>query len=125
MSVAVDTDGVARLPALVEATLYFCCMEAVQNAAKHSQADQVSVRVNEEPDRWWLTVTDDGIGFDQTHTTATTGVGLVNMRDRLDAVGGTVEVVSERTGTTVTAVVPRTNEAVGDQAVMPLPHPVG
>jgi signal transduction histidine kinase len=125
MAVAVDTDGVARLPAQVEATLYFCCMEAVQNAAKHSQADQVSVRVNEEPDRWCLTVTDDGIGFDQTHTAATTGVGLLNMRDRLDAIGGTVEVVSERTGTTVTAVVPRTDEAVGDHALMPLPHPVG
>ncbi len=41
-------------------------------------------------------------------------MGLANMHDRLDAVGGTVEVVSsERTGTTVTAVVPRTDTASG------------
>ena len=70
--VTVDTTGVARLPAPVEAALYFCCMEAVQNAAKHSGAGTVSVRVGEDSDRWQLTVTDDGTGFDQTHPAAGT-----------------------------------------------------
>jgi signal transduction histidine kinase len=126
MPVAIDTDGLARLPAPVEATLYFCGMEAIQNAAKHSQAGTVSVRVDENPDRWRLTVTDDGSGFDQTQATASSGVGLANMRDRLDAIGGSVEILSsERTGTTVTAVVPRTSEAVIDRAILSLPHPVG
>jgi signal transduction histidine kinase len=126
MPVAIDTDGLARLPAPVEATLYFCGMEAIQNAAKHSQAGRVSVRVDENPDRWRLTVTDDGSGFDQTQATASSGVGLANMRDRLDAIGGSVEILSsERTGTTVTAVVPRTSEAVIDRAILSLPHPVG
>jgi two-component system NarL family sensor kinase len=101
-------------------------MEAIQNAAKHSQAGTVSVRVDENPDRWRLTVTDDGSGFDQTQATASSGVGLANMRDRLDAIGGSVEILSsERTGTTVTAVVPRTSEAVIDRAILSLPHPVG
>jgi signal transduction histidine kinase len=126
MPVAIDTDGLARLPAPVEATLYFCGMEAIQNAAKHSQAGTVSVRVDENPDRWRLTVTDDGSGFDQTQATASSGVGLANMRDRLDAIGGSVEILSsERTGTTVTAVVPRTSEAVIHRAILSLPHPVG
>ena len=110
MAVTVDTTGLSRLPATVEAALYFCCMEAVQNAAKHSGAGTVSVRVDEDSQRWRLSVTDEGTGFDQTHATATSGVGLANMRDRLDAVGGTVEVMSsEPTGTTVTAVIPRTD----------------
>jgi signal transduction histidine kinase len=125
MPVTVDTYGLARLPAPVEAALYFCCMEAVQNAAKHSGAGTVSVRVNEDSYRWRLTVTDDGTGFDQNHAAAASGVGLANMRDRLDAVGGTVEVASlERTGTTVTAVVPRPDEAVSAHGTPVLAHRV-
>jgi signal transduction histidine kinase len=107
LPVTVDTRGVPRFPGTVEAALYFCCMEAVQNAAKHSAADTVAVRVAEYRGGWQLTVTDDGIGFDPEHAAAATGAGLANMRDRLDAVGGTVEVASlARTGTTVTATVP-------------------
>ncbi len=49
MPVTVDTDGLPRLPAPVEAALYFCCMEAVQNATKHSGAGAVSVRVDAGP----------------------------------------------------------------------------
>jgi signal transduction histidine kinase len=126
MPVVIDTRGLARLPAPVEAALYFCGMEAVQNAVKHSRAGTVSVRVAEDSDRWQLTVTDDGTGFDRTPTAATSGVGLANMRDRLDAVGGTVEVVSsERTGTTVTAVIRRTELAVRPREPLSLPHQVG
>jgi len=112
MPVTIDTHGVARLPAPVEAALYFCGIEAVQNAAKHSGAGRVAVRVEETPQRWQLTVTDDGNGFDPTDPTAGSGMGLANMRDRLDAVGGAVDVASfDRTGTTVTAVIPRTDGA--------------
>jgi signal transduction histidine kinase len=108
--VTIDAVGVGRPPAQVEAALYFCCMEAVQNAAKHSGARSVSVRVGEDQDRWRLTIADNGAGFDQGLAgTVGTGAGLVNMRDRLDAVGGTVVVGSlSGRGTTVTAVVPRT-----------------
>jgi signal transduction histidine kinase len=105
--VTVDTRGVPRLPAAVEAALYFCCMEAVQNAAKHSAASTVVVRVTERQDGWRLTVTDDGIGVGHASAASATGAGLANMRDRLDAVGGTLEIASPAwTGTTVTATVP-------------------
>ena len=125
LPITIDTTGVARLPAPVEAALYFCCMEAVQNAAKHSGAGTVSVRVDEDSCRWQLTVTDDGTGFDQIHPAAGSGAGLANMRDRLDAVGGSVEVASvERTGTTVTAVVPRSDGAVRARRTLSLPHQV-
>ena len=122
--VTIDDGGLNRLPAKVEAALYFCCMEAVQNAAKHSQAGTVSVRLDEDAYRCQLTVTDDGTGFDQTDTATASGAGLANMRDRLDAVGGTLEVASlERAGTTVTAVVPRT-EAIPAHGALSLSHQV-
>jgi signal transduction histidine kinase len=126
LPIIIEIQGVERLPAPVEAALYFCCMEALQNAAKHSEAGAVAVRLDEDPCGWQLTVTDDGTGFDQTHAAAATGVGLANMRDRLDAVGGTVEVVSgQRIGTTVTATVPRADEVVAARATTSTPHRVG
>ncbi len=103
--VTVTADGTRRLPAAVEAALYFCCMEAVQNAAKHSGAATVAVRLSDDRDTIHLAVTDDGTGFDPDSVHGA-GAGLSNMRDRLDAVGGTVTVASlAGTGTTVTALV--------------------
>jgi signal transduction histidine kinase len=108
--VTVHTDQVGRLPAPVESAMYFCCMEAVQNAAKHSGAGMVAVRLSEDREAWWLMVTDDGDGFDPTRAQLK-GVGLANMRDRLDAVGGDVSVRSRAgAGTTITAVVARTED---------------
>lgn len=108
MPVTVEADGVGRLPTPVEAALYFCCVEAVQNAAKHSGARSVTVRLGEDRGRWRLTVTDDGAGFVRAQVRAVgAGAGLVNMRDRLNAVGGTVTIGSmPGRGTTVTALVP-------------------
>jgi signal transduction histidine kinase len=108
--VDIEAGGVGRLPASIEAALYFCCMEAVQNAAKHSGAGTVTVRLGEDRDRWRLVVADDGSGFDQSRVRADGGgAGLMNMRDRMDAVGGTVTLGSRSgEGTTVTALVPMT-----------------
>jgi len=109
----------ARLPAPVEAALYFCCMEAVQNAAKHSGAPSVSVQFGEQEGRCRLTIIDNGAGFDpeQAHSSGT-GAGLVNMRDRLDALGGTVTVASvPGRGTTVTAALPKSEVPVPTSAL--------
>jgi signal transduction histidine kinase len=108
--VTVEDDGLGRLPAPVEAALYFCCMEAIQNAAKHSGAESVVVRLGEHAHWSRLTVADDGAGFDEAEvrSAGVGGAGLANMRDRLDAVGGTVTIRSAAgTGTTVTALVAR------------------
>jgi signal transduction histidine kinase len=124
--VTIDTDALERrLPAPVEAALYFCCMEAVQNAAKHSGASTVTVRLDEDSNRWQVTITDDGTGFDQTDAAASSGMGQATMRDRLDAVGGTVEIASTGgTGTTVTAVVPRNDEELSAHSTLSLPPQV-
>ncbi len=120
--VLIDTLALTRLPAPVETALYFCCLEAVQNAAKHAGAGHVSVRADQDAQRWRLTITDDGSGFDQALPAATSGMGLANMRDRLDAVGGTLLVVSvEGSGTTVAAAVPRARHAPGPSS-SPLPR---
>jgi signal transduction histidine kinase len=75
----------------------------VQNAAKHSGASTVAVRLSEECGETCLVVTDDGAGFEPAGS-HDGGAGLANMRDRLDAVGGTVTVTSlAGAGTTVTA----------------------
>jgi signal transduction histidine kinase len=105
--VTVTSNQVTRLPPSVEAALYFCCVEALQNAAKHSSADSVAVRLSEDRDMWRLTVTDDGTGFIPT-LVRLNGAGLANMRDRLDAVRGTIDIRSATgEGTTVTALVAR------------------
>ncbi len=123
--VSVETHGLGRLAAPVEAALYFSCMEAVQNAAKHSEATAVSVRIEQNPYEWQLTVSDDGIGFDHAQVGAASGAGLANMRDRLDAIGGTVQVLSSKeNGTTVTAVAPRPDEGVSDSESLLLPPQV-
>ncbi len=83
---------VGRLPAGVEATAYFCAMEALQNAAKHSSAGSVSLTLGRESDALCLTIEDDGVGFDSESTGY--GTGLANMRDRVEAAGGALDLSS-------------------------------
>jgi signal transduction histidine kinase len=90
--VQIEALDVPRLPTPLEAALYFCCMEAVQNAAKHSQASLVTVTVGAVDDSVRLTVADDGQGFDAS--SAEPGAGLTNMRDRIDAAGGRLDLTS-------------------------------
>jgi signal transduction histidine kinase len=111
-AVSVVDHGSARYPPGVEAAAYFCCLEAIQNAAKHAGAAAVRVEVDAERDRLTLTVTDDGPGFDPA--TVAGGNGLANIRDRIDSVGGTLEVDSAPgRGTRVRAVIP---SAMGSSA---------
>lgn len=113
--VTLGSGDLGRLPASVEAALYFCALEAVQNATKHAGADRVTVDLRQDRDFWTLRVTDDGTGFDRAGLRDTgSGGGLLNMSDRLSAVSGSVSVTSRPgAGTTVTAVVARTARPTG------------
>ena len=92
-----------RYPAPVEAAVYYCCSEALQNAAKHGGPD-TTVTITADADVRGLTVaiSDTGPGFDP----ATIGTGLTNMTDRLAAIGGKLVIdTSPGCGTHITATV--------------------
>jgi signal transduction histidine kinase len=105
LPVTVDGHLLQRYPPEVEAALYFCCMEALQNAAKHAGEAEVRVRIGHDEAGLWLEVIDSGRGFEVGSTS--TGRGFVNMGDRLGALGGSLSVGSRAgVGTTVRAVLP-------------------
>jgi signal transduction histidine kinase len=97
--------GVRRYPREIETAAYFCCLEALQNAAKHAR-DATAVVIDLSDDgSLRFEVSDDGAGFDERQTRP--GMGLTTMRDRLGAVGGEVSVRSRPGhGTRVTASIP-------------------
>ena len=87
LPVCVSVQDLDRYPAPIEAALYHCCTEALQNAAKHGgPGATATITARGDDSAITLTVSDTGGGFD----TATTGTGLTNMRDRLEAIGGTL-----------------------------------
>ncbi len=99
--VTVDGQGMARAPRAIESAAYFCCLEALQNATKHAgPGASVSIHVRLTDGALRFSVRDDGAGFDPEGVSP--GYGLTNLRDRIDAVGGQVEVSSAPgRGTTV------------------------
>ncbi len=105
LSVGVDAEGLGRYSSELEAAVYFCCLEALQNAAKHAPEASVSIVLRETDGEVQFSVTDDGPGFDVAAATA--GHGYVNMSDRLGAIGGTVEWTSAPgEGATITGTIP-------------------
>jgi signal transduction histidine kinase len=94
----VSADGVGRYSQDVEATVYFCVLEALQNVQKYAQASHVGVRLAGDKEGLTFEVSDDGVGFDTA--IAKKGAGLTNMADRLDALGGTLDVTSAPGGGT-------------------------
>ena len=101
--VEVDAGGLGRYPAEIETAIYFCCVEALQNAARYAPGSAVRVSLAEDRGQVMFTVTDDGPGFDPAATAApAAGSGLRNMRDRLAALGGSCQVDSRPgRGTTI------------------------
>ncbi len=105
LDVTLDTEGIGRYGGDVEAAIYFCCLEALQNAGKHAPESHVQIRVWEESSGLLFEVRDDGPGFDVRQ--AQRGHGYVNMSDRLGAIGGAVRWESViGTGTTIRGSVP-------------------
>jgi signal transduction histidine kinase len=107
--VHVEADGIGRYPQELETALYFCTLEALQNAAKYAEANEVAVRLAEDHGELVLSIRDDGRGFDRAETPL--GAGLQNMADRLAALGGTLTVRSRPgAGTTIEGRAPAGSE---------------
>jgi len=103
--VEVTAEGVARYPQEAEAAVYFCCLEALQNVAKYARASHATVRLSSVNGSLQFVVQDDGAGFDPGQTVR--GSGLTNMTDRIEALGGTLEITSAAgTGTLVSGSLP-------------------
>ena len=106
MHVRVADKGIGRLAEETEAAIYFCAREAIQNSAKHA-GDGATVTVTLAPieDSVELVVSDDGVGMRTDR--ATDGMGIIDMRDRVEAVGGHFDIVSAPgLGTSIRATIP-------------------
>jgi signal transduction histidine kinase len=98
-------ENVGRYAQDVEAAVYFCTLEALNNVAKYSGATRAEVRLAQTSGELSFEIIDDGAGFDPAKTGY--GTGLQGMADRLDAIGGTLIVRSEPGhGTSVTGRAP-------------------
>ncbi len=116
LPVTVNADGLGRYGADAEATVYFCVLEALQNAGKYAgEAATIEVQIREEAGSLVFVVSDDGEGFDVRGKGL--GAGFTNMLDRLGALGGTLRVESAPgRGARVTGVVP--GARAGDASVL-------
>ncbi len=93
LATTVDAQHLGRYPQDVEAAVYFCCLEAMQNAGKHAGEHAIiTIRVEPDADGLRFEVIDTGAGFELADRDR--GHGFVNMADRLGAFGGSVEVWS-------------------------------
>jgi signal transduction histidine kinase len=105
LPVTVEAPAVGRYPQDIEAAIYFCVLEALQNVAKYAHASAARVTLCHDGQRLAFTVDDDGMGFDQATTPV--GTGLQGMSDRLAALGGTIDIASSPGhGTRITGRVP-------------------
>jgi signal transduction histidine kinase len=101
-----EAHGVGRQPAETETQVYFVCLEALQNMSKHGgPGATATLRLWQDKRRLYFVLRDSGVGFDPEAVEA--GRGLLNMRDRLEAVGGRLRIrSSDGCGTAIGGVVP-------------------
>ncbi len=105
-----------RFPEPVEVAAYFVASESLANAAKHSRSSRIDVALTLENERLMLSVRDDGIGGADLGS----GSGLVGLRDRVEALGGSLEIASKPGGgTTLAAVLPIGDEPGVDAGIGP------
>lgn len=107
MGITVDVriQGQRATPLEVEEALFRVAQEALANVARHSGAEQVEVRLAWTGGQVHLTIRDTGKGFDALRAPGK-GLGLANMRERVELLGGTLAISSSADGTTLEASVP-------------------
>jgi signal transduction histidine kinase len=92
LPVRMEADGIGRYPIELEAAIYFCALEALQNAAKYANATAITIAFRERDGALEFSVADDGDGFDPGSNG--TGTGIQGMRDRMAVFGGDAEIES-------------------------------
>ena len=119
-NVAIDfqSDGIRKeLPEAIGLCMFRVLQEALQNAARHSGANHLMVRLAESTNQIALTICDEGRGFDPAEALKGSGLGLVSMMERLKLVGGELSIdAGPGGGTTIRASVPLTNQSKSKSA---------
>jgi signal transduction histidine kinase len=96
--IQIKTTIAGRLPGPAETAMYRIVQEALTNAAKHSKASRVWIRIGRKNRIFCCSIEDDGVGFDVTAVRSdckSRGLGLIGMQERLSAIGGTLSIDSE------------------------------
>jgi signal transduction histidine kinase len=105
LAVTIEADRIGRYPEEIEGCVYFCCLEALQNTQKYANASLATISLAQPDGKLIFEISDDGRGFDQATTPR--GAGLQNMEDRLEALGGELDIRSGRgSGTTLRGTLP-------------------
>jgi signal transduction histidine kinase len=101
--VELSVEVARRLPESVEVAIYYVVSEALTNAAKHGRASMARVDLRDESSLVHLTIVDDGTGG----ADPSRGSGLIGLRDRIEALGGAIEITSQRgVGTALRIAIP-------------------
>jgi signal transduction histidine kinase len=107
ISVAVVGEADMRLPPGVETALYRIVQEALNNAVKHAAARKVWIGLQCTPHKVTCSVRDDGRGFDAMRSPQAQGLGLTGIRERINALGGSMRLdTAPSRGTTIQADIP-------------------
>ncbi len=99
LNIQIKTTIAGRLPGPIEIALYRIVQEALTNVAKHSKASRVWIRIGRKNRKFCCSIEDDGVGFDARQLQSDgkrTGLGLIGMQERLNGIGGTLSIDSER-----------------------------
>jgi signal transduction histidine kinase len=99
LSVEIRTTAAGRLPGPIEIALYRIVQEALTNAAKHSRASRVWIRIGRKNRIFCCSIEDNGVGFDVRAVQSDgkrRGLGLIGMQERLNGIGGTLSIDSAR-----------------------------
>ncbi|MDX1658173.1 MAG: ATP-binding protein [Nitriliruptorales bacterium] len=121
VSIQVPEDG--RYPLPIETAVYFCVLEALQNATKYAEPDSVQVQIERRDGELVFTVRDDGSGFDLDAVAG--GSGLNNLQDRVDALDGHLEIdAAPGRGTTVRGALPLQGQGPDSNLTRPVPTPM-
>jgi signal transduction histidine kinase len=106
IAVKIEAGDIGRSEPGIELAIYLCCLESIQNAAKHAGDNaSVTVQLRREDGQLTFCIHDTGRGFDPRTTKP--GAGLTNVRERVDAVAGRLEIAAAPgRGTTISGVVP-------------------
>jgi signal transduction histidine kinase len=110
--VELDVRIAGRLPPAVEAAAYYVAAEAMTNAVKHARASRAWLSAVQEPHALTVVVRDDGVGGACVECGTQEATGLGGLKDRVEALGGTLDVVSpDGEGTCLTATFPLSLDA--------------